>query len=56
MLGLSLGLTHHRYSNTDWRSSGGYVRLTSRARAGSLITLRGRLRTFSITNLIGRIA
>lgn len=56
MLGLGLGLTHQRYSNTYRQLPAGYMRLTSRVRGGKFITLRGRRRTFGITDLIGRVA
>lgn len=56
MLGLGLGLTHHRYAASRWQPPAGYVRLTSRLRSGSFITLQGNIRTVGIADLVGRIA
>ena len=56
MLGLGLGLTHGRYSNTFRQPPAGYVRLKARSFSGQSITLRGRLRTLATTDLIGRVA
>lgn len=55
MLGLGLGLTHHRYFTAGGRPAG-YVRLRGRLAIGGGITLRGRINDFGIADLIAKVA
>lgn len=56
MLGLGLGLIHHRYFTAGGRLPAGYVRLRGRLAVGGGITLRGRSRSFGIADLIAQVA